>query len=306
MDIIEKIFKFQSAIDNLKNEGLKMKDISEILEVQSSVLSGLYRTVFPYVINNKYDECESDLIANGFSYVNNISKEKTIKNLDGFINKLNDHNVNTSIFTDKYNEFNEAMKAHIKRSTDTCLEGFYHCYSHSSNFNRIKKEPFLISKCKKSYFVKKGNTKSNIAFEGVLFVIGKQSIYINMIDNFDRIEENQTMILNRPFVKYPDFIRGVYLGLNYLKQPVGRRMVLRRVSDTINMEHYNNVETEYLNKEPDCDDVENDIIEYLSDRDDIIECLSVPFPSLDTKELLMEKDMLKQYKKKEMELKGVV
>jgi len=89
--LIEKSKEFLELIEKLKKKGFKKKEIAVSLNIPAPVLSSLYKTVLPKIIEISvllpYKQIEKQ-IEEAFSLVNNLSKSKTIVNFDDYLNHL--------------------------------------------------------------------------------------------------------------------------------------------------------------------------------------------------------------------------
>ena len=78
----DQAIEFLNLVNKLRFKGHKMNEISAILQLHSPVLSSMYKTVFPAIINPKSGlDTEVGVVEAAFDLVNNLSKDKTIRKL---------------------------------------------------------------------------------------------------------------------------------------------------------------------------------------------------------------------------------
>ena len=79
MDDLIEIYR---RIEYLRNNGLKMKEIADFIDMAPSVLSALYSSVLPtYVTSLKQGHSEENSLDLALGQVNNISKKRLMGNL---------------------------------------------------------------------------------------------------------------------------------------------------------------------------------------------------------------------------------
>lgn len=294
--IIEQCTEFLSLVKGLKNEGYKMHEISHILELHPPVLSGLCKTVLPAIIKPKSAHLSGETIINlAFDLVNNISKEKTLKNLPAYIESLK--GVSRETVLNQNPQFYEPYKKVIANSFDTMsaqFVGLYDCFTLSSNSNMIKHEPVRISvnNLRKYVEVCKGNKHSQYTFEGFMVLCGSHMISIHLIDSKDDIQETGLIQLIQPFTRKFKLLRGIYLTLGFSRTPIARRIVLYKVKPECSREEFEEIPTKYYTREDFPSDISKEVIDYVSDLTDIVECVGLPHPTFDVQDLAREKKMV--------------
>ncbi len=300
MQTKEQALEFLNLVKGLKDNGHKMQEISNVLGMHPPVLSSLYKTVLPAIIQPSTESISEDKVTDkAFGLVNNISKDKTLRNLATYVSTLK------SISEEKNNsqnlQFYDPYKKVVANSYSfmcSNLLGLYDCFTHSSNSNTIKHEPLLISdkSIRKYVEVNKGNKFSQFPMEGFMFLCGSHMITIHLFDSKDDIQEAGMLQLIQPFMKDFKLLRGIYLSLGFSRAPIARRVVLSKVSAQCSREEFNEIPTKYYQKDDCPSDICKEIIDYISDQNDIIECFSLPHPAFDVQDLVKEKSMVHKFR----------
>lgn len=294
--IREQACEFLNLVKGMKDDGYRMHEISSILALHPPVLSGLCKTVLPAIIKPKAGlQSREAIIDKAFDLVNNISKEKTLKSLSSYVEKLK--SVSSETVINDNLQFYEPYKKVIADSYELMCShfvGLYDCYTHASNTNTIKHEPLLISNnsLRKYIEVHKGNKHTQYAHEGFMFLCGSHMISMNLIDSRDDIQETGLIQLIQPFTRKYNLLRGIYLSLGFSRTPIARRIVLSRVTSKCSKEEFDEIPTKYYEKDKYPPEVSKEIIDYISDPQDLVECLGLPHPTFDVQDLVREKKMV--------------
>jgi predicted transcriptional regulator len=297
--IIEQASEFLKLVTHLRKEGYKMHEIAHILELHPPVLSGLCKTVIPAMITPKKQGSSEELINAAFDLVNNISKEKTIKNLPRFISSLK--NVSSETVINDNPPFYEPYKKTIANSFDVMSShfvGLYDCFTISSNSNMLKHEPLRVSvnSLRKYVEVTKGNQYSHYTFEGFMMLCGSHMISIQLVDSRDDVQETGLIQLIQPFTRKFKLLRGIYLTLGFSRAPIARRIVLSKVKSECTQQEFDEIPTHYYNLDECPPEISKEIIDYVSDANDIVECVSLPHPTFDVMDLVREKKMVSMFR----------
>ena len=97
------LIEIYRRIEYLRNNGLKMKEIADYVDIAPSVLSALYSSVLPtYVTSLKQGHSEEDSLDLALAQVNNVSKKRLLGN--SF-----DWNLNNHIFYKSLSKFSESF-----------------------------------------------------------------------------------------------------------------------------------------------------------------------------------------------------
>ncbi|MCG8307414.1 MAG: hypothetical protein MI975_08475 [Cytophagales bacterium] len=288
--------RFYDLISRKRSEGYKMKSISQILSISPSVLSGLYKTVIPRILNN--EQITDGTIKEGFSMVNNISVAKTFSEISswiGILEKLKNEIERTEIQAWIKDYFDNIVNSGSDLATSGII-GNYWCYTMSSHKMVMKKEPFKFSynDFHKVLSVKKGNEKSRVSYDGFATFTNSINLGIHLFDHFTRHSETQFISIIWPFQQVPDFLRGLFLALDYNRQPIARRIILLKTEEFSNQD-YNQVPTTYYTKEEADQQKLSSYFEYLVNKEDALRCISIPAPNYNISDLKIEKTLLKTW-----------
>jgi len=291
--------EFLNLVNKLRFKGHKMSEISGILQLHPPVLSSMYKTVFPSIINPKPGlDTEEDVVEAAFNLVNNLSKDKTIRKLPVYLNVLKSIPEERGAMESSKDIFSPYKNA-IATSYDSMSKSFtglFECYTHSAYAPEIKKEPFLIrnNSYKKVIEVRKGNQLTEHSFEGFMFLGGSHLISIHLIDSKENIQETGLIHLTMPFTRSFTILQGIYLNLSVAKMPVARRIVLRKVGSECNIDEFNKLPTRYYETGIESSEISKEIMNYLSNANDIVQCMQLPYPTFDVKDLSSEKAFIEQ------------
>lgn len=291
--------EFLNLVNKLRFKGHKNNEISAILQLHPPVLSSMYKTVFPSIINPKPGlDKEEDIVEAAFDMVNNLSKDKTLRQLPIYINILKsipEERRTIESGKDIFSPYKNAIATSYE-SMSKSFTGLFECYTHSAYAPEIKKEPFLISNnsYRKNIEVRKGNHLTEHAFEGFMFLGGSHLISIHLVDSKECIQETGLIHLTLPFTRSFTILQGIYLNLSIAKMPVARRIVLRKVGEECSIDEFNKIPTNYYQTGADSLGMSREIMHYLSNSNDIVQCMQLPYPTFQEKDLSSEKAFIEQ------------
>ena len=149
------LIEIYRRIEYLRNNGLKMKEIADYVDMAPSVLSALYSSVLPtYVTSLKQGHSEEDSLDLALAQVNNVSKKRLLGNLASTKELL--FSLEPANGEAKTNPFMEMMTAEMQRSVQEVYNysGSYLSYSLSSSCQCLKVEPYLIEASEDNTYVK--------------------------------------------------------------------------------------------------------------------------------------------------------
>ena len=181
-------------------------------------------------------------------------------------------------------------------SMSKSFTGLFECYTHSAYAPEIKKEPFLIrnNSYRKTIEVRKGNQLTEHSFEGFMFLGGSHLMSIHLIDSKENIQETGLIHLTMPFTRSFTILQGIYLNLSVAKMPVARRIVLRKVGSECSIDEFNEIPTCYYETGIESSEMSQEIMNYLSNANDIVQCMQLPYPTFEEKDLSSEKAFIEQ------------
>ncbi|WP_195356262.1 hypothetical protein [Bacteroides cellulosilyticus] len=244
---MEELLEIYKRIEDLRNKGVKMKDIADKTNMPASVLSSLYSSVLPtFARSVKKGMTEEEALDYALSQVNNVSKS-----------------------------------------------GIYISYSLSSSSDCLKMEPYLISASENNDYVQVTHMSAyNTTHRGIGLLNNHQNAYII----FNEREAPQlalfTIYLQLPMYDYPSMLKGLYLSLDYNWNPIARRIVFVKYSDSTSMDDFIELKGGLLTEE-ELTPEQKVYFEYTCRGGDYIKTCTVPSPHLNGDDLEREKKMLK-------------
>lgn len=290
MDDLLEIYK---RIEYLRNKGMKMKDIAEYLNWAPSVLSALYSSVLPtFVTSVKQGQSEEEALDFALSQVNNVSKKKLLGSLSELKEQL--FALEPSSDTPRANPFMEMMNGEILHSVQEVYNysGIYLSYSLSSSSQCLKVEPYLISASEDNEYVKVGHMSAyNATHWGVAVFTNHQNAYIQFSERESPQLALFTIYLQLPMYDYPKFLKGLYLCLDYNRNPIARRILFVKYSDSIDMDDFLALKGGLVAPEQ-LTPLQEAYYNYTCQEGDSIKTCSVPSPQLNENDLIREKKML--------------
>ena len=87
----EDLMTVYESIGQLRDQGIKMKDIADRLDMPPSVLSAIYSTVLPAYLDNLSRQEEDAALENALSLVNNVSKKRLLSSLPDMLRQLQNY-----------------------------------------------------------------------------------------------------------------------------------------------------------------------------------------------------------------------
>ena len=281
-------------IEYLRNKGVKMKEMADHTNMAASVLSSLYSSVLPtYISSVKKGTAEEEALDYALSQVNNVSKKRllgTLKELKEQLFELEP----APTTGQKDNPFLDMMTEEMLRSAQEVYNysGIYISYSLSSSSNALKVEPYLITSSENNDYVKVIHMSAyNTTHSGIGVFNNHQNSYIL----FNEREAPQmalfTIYLQLPMYDFPHMLKGLYLCLDYNRNPIARRIIFIKYSDSTNMDDFLELKGELIAKE-NLTEEQIPYYNYTCQPGDFIKTCSVPSPLLNEKDLEREKKML--------------
>lgn len=288
------LLEIYKRIEYLRNKGVKMKEIADHTNMAASVLSSLYSSVLPtYISSIKKGTTEEEALDYALSQVNNVSKKRllgTLKELKEQLFELEP----APTAGQKDNPFLDMMTEEMLRSAQEIYNysGIYISYSLSSSSNALKVEPYLITSSENNDYVKVIHMSAyNTTHSGIGIFNNHQNSYIL----FNEREAPQmalfTIYLQLPMYDFPHMLKGLYLCLDYNRNPIARRIIFIKHSDSTSMDDFLELKGELIAKE-NLTEEQIPYYNYTCQPGDFIKTCSVPSPLLNEKDLEREKKML--------------
>ncbi|WP_421919285.1 hypothetical protein [Marinifilum sp.] len=291
--------KLLELTNTLQSRGYKKKDIAAILELPAPVLSSLLKNILPVIAETDAEnEDVEEKIDYAFSLVNNMSAHKTLQQLNVYITML-ENSLNNYLIQEKELDYFSLIKEQSCNSYDFVkqyFEGLYDLYYITTAGYVVKKEPFWIrtNPIEKYVEVFKGNKNSTLSYKGIGLVISHQTLTAQMAEVNDIPNEYLMIHVSLPFTRKSEYLRGIFAAISYAREPISRKIVLRKVADFCNEKDYNRIETQYFDKSVEIDIPE--IHQYLKNEPQMIECLSIPKPQFNVNDLSKEVEIANQFK----------
>lgn len=287
---------FQSLyqrIEYLRNNGVKMKEIADWVEMAPSVLSSLYTTVLP----NYFDALKTcppdEALDNALMLVNNVSKKKLLSSLENMLNRLEElepsHPSNS-----KSNPFAEQLNEEIRLSARKIenFKGIYYSYSLSSSSDSLKIEPFIITPSENTDSVRIGRLSAYGELQWGFGVTGDpQNFYCLFNEGQSPQFTLVTVYLQIPLFRNPRQLRGLYIGLDYNRNPIARRILLIKESENTDIDTFITLKNGLIAKE-DITPEQQIYYDYTCQVGDFIKMCTVPSLKMDESDLIKEKKML--------------
>ena len=277
MNELEDIYK---RIEYLRNNGVKMKEIADWIHMAPSVLSALYSSVLLTYLNLQKTKPREEALDEALALVNNVSKKRLLGNQEANITG---------------NAFLKLLEKEMQESVGEVYNysGTYLSYSLSSSTDSLKAEPYLICASENNDYVKVGMIN---AYKSVHWGSGIISNHQNSYLMFNERELPQfalvTIYLQLPHYEFPHMLKGLYLCLDYNHNPIARRIVLVKQSDSTDIDEFLKMEGKLISRS-ELTPEEEIYYNYTCQEGDYIKTCTVPSPKLDESDLEREKKMLK-------------
>lgn len=97
--------------------------------------------------------------------------------------------------------------------------------------------------------------------------------------------------LKLPLHDSPRILKGVYTCLDYNYNPIGRRILFIKVSDTVSRAEFLKLKGE-VKREEELNETEKIYYQYTCQPEDIIRMCSIPVPQMNENDLILEKKIL--------------
>ena len=275
---MEELLEIYKRIEDLRNKGVKMKDIADKTNMPASVLSSLYSSVLPtFARSVKKGMTEEEALDYALSQVNNVSKKRLLGNLTEMKEQL--------LELDPVTTGNQKEIPFVRMLTEEM--------NHSASSDCLKMEPYLISASENNDYVQVTHMSAyNTTHRGIGLLNNHQNAYII----FNERESPQlalfTIYLQLPMYDYPSMLKGLYLSLDYNRNPIARRIVFVKYADSTSMDDFIELKGGLLTEE-ELTPEQKVYFEYTCRGGDYIKTCTVPSPHLNGDDLEREKKMLK-------------
>lgn len=242
MDDLKEIYE---RIKFLRGKGVKMKEIAAQTGFTPSVLSALFTTVMPEYFKNKDKGMPEDEALDGaLVWVNNVSKKKLLGQLDKMKAALFAMDAAPKAASGDADNMHRDIIAHaMKGAVDCCtaFSGMYMSYSVSSSSNAMKMEPYLITPSADGGYVEVvHNNAYGSTHHGFTLMNGLSHMYIMFNENRPPQLALFSICLKLPMYERPPYLHGIYTCLDYNHNPIARRILFVKASDSTSREDFLN------------------------------------------------------------------
>ena len=280
-------------IELLRAGGIKMKDIADRAGVAPSILSSLYTTVLPAYFE-KVKSCPGEeALEQALTLVNNISKRRLLSMLPELLTRLDglEPAVSNRLDGNPFaGQLLEEMALSVRKVDDIC--GLYRSYSLSSSSDCLKMEPFMIAVSENKEFIRAGRLNAYGEAQWGMAIAGDpQNLYCMFSENPAPQFTPVTIYLQIPFFRHPNQLRGLYIGLDYNRNPVARRILLIKESESTETADFLSMSGGLIRKD-DFTVEQQAYYEYTCQAGDYIKMCTVPSLQMDATDLIKEKKML--------------
>lgn len=277
----------------LRNKGIRMKEIADLTGMPPSVVSALYATVLPAYFEAARSNTPEEALDYALSLVNNISKKRLLSNLSHTREILEAFDPG-SPQPAATNLFGKALAEGIRNSAGEIANyaGTYLSYSLSSSSDALKIEPYLICASEQGDYIKAGRLSAYQSIHwGCGIINNHQNLYLSFSETTPPELNLVTLYLQLPFRDQPGMLRGLYLALDYNRNPIARRIVLVKTTTDTSVENFRNMQSGIIAREQLSPEQEI-YYQYTCQPGDYIKMGTVPSPQFDETDLIKEKKML--------------
>lgn len=280
-------------IENLRNNGVKMKEIADWTGMAASVLSSLYTTVLPAYFESLKTASQEEALDHALSLVNNVSKRRLLTNISDTLARLDElepHRRPNVIANPFMEQLNEEISLSARKIEN--ISGLYTSYSLSSSTDSLKMEPFMISLSENKDSIRIGRLSAYGDPQWGIGVMGDpQNFYCMFSEGPVPHLTLVTIYLQIPLFRNPKQLRGLYIGLDYNRNPIARRIVLIKESESLDTEEFMAMKKGLINRE-DFTPEQQAYYDYTCQEGDYIKMCTVPSLRMNESDLIKEKKML--------------
>lgn len=293
MDLLVETY---TKLKKLRESGVKMKDIANVTDMTSSVLSSLYSTVLPsYIESLSAGMGEDEALDKALTMVNNISKKYLLNSITLFHARLSEmKHGTTGDLTTSCNFFSDIEHEAARYINNVPnYSGLYLAYSRLSHKDAMKEEPFLIMTPESGELMPKvcfasetghrhwGNGLFSAHQIGYMFFNEQKSLQLSL----------KTISLQLPPLEFPGIIKGIYLAHDYNRNPIARRIVFVKIKNEVSPEEFNDYQFRIIEK-GEMTEQERYYYEYTCMEGDYVRSIMAYSPKNDLEDLKREKAIL--------------
>ena len=268
-----------------------MKEIADCVDMAPSVLSSLYTTVLPTYFNAMKSATSDEALDQALGQVNNVSKRRLLASLPDMLLRLGDLQPSEPNVL-KGNPFAEQLMEEMQLSTRKIehISGIYYSYSLSSSTDCLKKEPFIILSSENHARIGRLSAYGEQQW-GFIVAGDPQNFYCLFNESPAPLITMVSVYLQIPLYKHPRQLRGLYIGLDYNRNPVARRILLIKESESTEMANFLSLESGLIPKEEFTPE-QQAYYDYTCQTGDFIKMCTVPSLQMNESDLIKEKKML--------------
>lgn len=282
----------------LRLKGVKMKEIAASTGFAPSVLSALFTTVLPEYFKNidRGLPCD-EALDNALVWVNNVSKKKLLGSLDRmkaalFAMDAAPKPKDEGAGVPYADSISRAMSCAVNLAAG--LSGMYVSYSASSSSDALKVEPYLIVPSDGGGYVEAvHNSAYGSTHHGFVLMNGLSHVYIMFNENRPPQLALFNICLKMPMYDRPPYLRGLYTCFDYNYNPIARRILFVKVSDSVSREDFMNMKG-CLKPYDVLDDDERQYYAYTCGSRDVLRMRDVSSPKMTLDDLAAEKLLLEE------------
>lgn len=280
----------------LRGKGVKMKDIASCTGFTPSVLSALFTTVMPeYFKNLDKGLPEDEALDNALVWVNNVSKKRLLGSLDKTKAALFSMEAAAPPKGDgRAVPYVDTICREMRNSVDLVanISGAYVSYSASSSSDAMKIEPYLIVPSDGGGYVEVvHNNAYGCTHHGFALMNGLNHIYIIFNENKAPQLALFNICLKIPMFDRPPYLRGLYTCFDYNHNPIARRILFVKASDSLAREDFMTMKG-CLKPYDELDDDERRYYAYTCESRDALRMRDVSSPKMTVDDLAAEKLLL--------------
>lgn len=290
MDDLSELYQ---RIEYLRNNGVKMKEIADQTGMAPSVLSSLYTTILPAYFEGIKNTPHEEALDRAIALVNNISKRRLLSSLPELLKRMDDIQPGIQPAL-KANPFLDHLQEKMQLSTTWVdnIYGLYTSYSLSSSSDCLKMEPFIISLSEDKEYIRIGRLNAYGEVQWGIGVMGDpQNFYCMFSENPSPQFTLVTIYLQIPFFRNPRQLRGLYIGLDYNRNPVARRILLIKESNTTDINEFLSMNSGLIQKD-DFNTEQQAYYDYTCQVGDYIKMCTIPSLQMNENDLIKEKRIL--------------
>ena len=226
-----------------------VKEIADWIDMAPSILSSLYTTVLPNYFEGIKSYPPEEALDSALALVNNVSKKRLLSHIEEMILRLDQMEL-AEPDSLKDNPFAKQLmeETRLSASKIEAFKGIYTSYSLSSSSDCLKMEPFLLSPSDNQVRVGRISAYGEAQW-GFGIMPDPQNFHCMLNENQAPQFTMVTIYLQIPFFKNPRQLRGLYIGQDYNRNPIARRILLIKESESTEIDEFMSRKSGLIDKE---------------------------------------------------------